>query len=198
MANKNRFLGVPLSSSHQSRQAPAPGITCRGPASERRSRIFARGSLQPRFQAHRRGDALQVPQPCRRTSGGGRGGDQPCDPESRSLALYAQRCERVEVAVFESELGFEAVEIAADGDDCQRLAAGPERHRAVALVDVTGDVGAVPALGMTHVGNRDVVVLAPEEGDDLAGDLLASMFLAAIWPRRSATTQCSTRIGWPE
>ena len=43
--------------------------------------------------------------------------------------------------------------------------------------DAAGDVGAVPALGMPHIGNRNVVMLAPEEGDDLARDLLAEHVL---------------------
>ena len=50
-------------------------------------------------------------------------------------------------------------------------------------------------LGMADIVDRDIVVLAPEERHGgRTSRACPSMLRAAVWPWRSATTQCSTRM----
>src|SRR5262245_13553336 len=56
-----------------------------------------------------------------------------------------------------------ALAVARDRGERQRPAAQVVRHRAVARIEGAVDANGVPALGVTDVLDRDVVVLAPEE-----------------------------------
>src|SRR5687768_9750171 len=61
------------------------------------------------------------------------------------------------------ELGSEAHAVAEDRRHRERAAAGAVGHRAISRRDVALDLHAVPARRMSDVGDRDVVMLAPEE-----------------------------------
>ncbi len=83
---------------------------------------------------------------------------------------------------FECDLGFKACKIPADRSDRQFLAAAAIAYRAVARLETALDVRLVPAFGMPHVGNLQIVLFGPEEGDgvesftcpeDIAGGRLA-------------------------
>src|SRR5580704_13391839 len=66
---------------------------------------------------------------------------------------------------FERYLGFEAGKIPADCRDRQLLAAAAIAYRAVARVETALDFRRVPAFGKPHVGNLQIVLFGPEEGD---------------------------------
>src|SRR4030081_905996 len=68
---------------------------------------------------------------------------------------------------FERYLGFKASKIPADCCNRQFLLAAAIANRAVARLETSVDFRLVPAFGMPHVGNRQIVLFGPEEGDGL-------------------------------
>src|SRR6202047_5021777 len=66
---------------------------------------------------------------------------------------------------FERYLGFKAGKIPADRRDRQFFAAAAIADRAVARLETALDFRLVPAFGMPHVGNLQIVLFGPEEGD---------------------------------
>ena len=63
---------------------------------------------------------------------------------------------------------------------------------------VAFDCDLVPFFRVPNVIDRDVVMLPPEKGNGSDASRCPIMLSAAVWPWRSATTQCSTRICAPE
>src|SRR4026207_1059697 len=79
-------------------------------------------------------------------------------------------------------LGLEVLPVAEDAGHRQHSTAGPVTDTPIARLEAAIDLDGVPVLGVTHVVDGDVVVLAPEErhvgearavADDGAGDRLA-------------------------
>ena len=66
---------------------------------------------------------------------------------------------------FERRLGFKAGKIPSDCCDRQFLAAAAIAYRAVARVETALDFRLVPSFGMPDVGNLQIVLFGPEEGD---------------------------------
>src|ERR1700732_735958 len=66
---------------------------------------------------------------------------------------------------FERYLGFKAGKILADRRDRQFLAAAAITYRAVACLETALDFRLVPSFGMPYVGNRNIILFGPEEGD---------------------------------
>ena len=65
--------------------------------------------------------------------------------------------------LFEFDFGAQALEIARHGGDCEFLSRTQVRHLAVVLRGVAIDLEPVPFFRVADVGDRHVVVLAPEE-----------------------------------
>ena len=66
---------------------------------------------------------------------------------------------------FECDLGFKAGKILADGRDRQFLAAAMVAYRAVARGETALDFRFVPSFGMPYVGNLQIILFGPKEGD---------------------------------
>src|SRR5580658_6868680 len=66
---------------------------------------------------------------------------------------------------FERYLGFEAGKIPADCCNRQFLAAAAIADRAITRVETALDFRLVPAFGMPYVGNLQIVLFGPKEGD---------------------------------
>ena len=66
---------------------------------------------------------------------------------------------------FERYLGFKAGKIPANRRDRQFLAAAAIAYRAVTRLQTALDFHLIPAFGMPHVGNLQIVLFGPEEGD---------------------------------
>src|SRR5262245_12577523 len=79
-----------------------------------------------------------------------------------SLSPY-EALESGVVAALEEDFRLEAFPVPKDRRDGEDLALAAVGHEPVLLGEAAGDLGAVPALGVADVGDRDVVVLAPEE-----------------------------------
>src|ERR1700690_348419 len=75
-------------------------------------------------------------------------------PSGRSRALPLQ-----------ADFGFEAREIAEDRGDRKRASGATHAHQAVLARDIAFDGEFVPLLGVAHIVDGHVVVLAPEEGN---------------------------------
>ena len=69
----------------------------------------------------------------------------------------------------QADFGLEALGIAEDRGDRERASRAPHAHEAVLGPDVAFDSEIVPFLCMADVGDLNVVVLAPEEGNRVEG-----------------------------
>src|ERR1700677_4095320 len=79
-------------------------------------------------------------------------------PSGRSRALPLQ-----------ADFGFEAREIAEDRGDRKRASGATHAHQAVLARDIAFDGEFVPLLGVAHIVDGHVVVLAPEERNGIEG-----------------------------
>src|SRR5438128_1400898 len=74
---------------------------------------------------------------------------------------------------FEARFSLQALQISVDGDDRQSALATPERDAAISRGDAAVDLELVPADGVPHVRDGDVVVSAPEKGHEVTPFALA-------------------------
>ena len=88
-------------------------------------------------------------------------------------------------------------EIAEDRGDCKCASRALHAHQAVLASDIAFDNEVVPFLGVADIGDRNVVMLAPEERDRMERLAASEHVDGGQCPCRSATTQCSTRMASP-
>ena len=67
--------------------------------------------------------------------------------------------------MLEGVFGFKALAIAADRCHRQCLAAAKIADRTVPRVETAINVCLIPSFGMSHIGNRKIILFGPEEGD---------------------------------
>src|SRR5580704_19560512 len=84
------------------------------------------------------------------------------EPAMTTEAWRSSRRSRARLSL-QAYFGLEAREIAEDRDDRERATRAPHAHQAVLIGDIAFDDEVIPALGVAHIVDGHVVVLAPEE-----------------------------------
>lgn len=69
----------------------------------------------------------------------------------------------------QADFGFKARKVTKDGGDRERSSRAPHAHETVLAGDVAFDNEIVPTLGVADIGDRNVVMLAPEVRDRVEG-----------------------------
>src|ERR1700744_1654112 len=97
-------------------------------------------------------------------SGAGRAGEPLPPPEIRVYPFSSAR-----FGLFQIALSFEALKIAGYAGDRQDAAAAKIRHGAIARFQRAVDVHGIQGFRVADIVDREIVVLAPEEGDRVKG-----------------------------
>ena len=92
--------------------------------------------------------------------------DKPGHDESGLRSRSGRRYARLSL---QTDFGLKAREIAEDRGDRERAPAAPHAHETILAGDVAFDNELVPLLGMADIGDRNVVMLAPEERNRVEG-----------------------------
>src|SRR4051795_2213555 len=93
----------------------------------------------------------------------------PQDEGCTVLVLAPAPADQRSGGAFHRDFGFKVLLVAEDRSNGQGLAGAAIAQQAILLRDIALDGDVIPLLGVTDITDRNVVVLAPEEGDRVVG-----------------------------